>query len=68
MKLIGIPCKIGGTSYILLFGRSLFLEQTESEIFKAILKADASSDETPWPSLSSGAVDLVKRLLIKDSY
>ncbi|KAG8478313.1 hypothetical protein CXB51_028036 [Gossypium anomalum] len=40
--------------------------RTESGIFWAILKADPSFDEAPWPALSSEARDFVKRLLNKD--
>nr|POE81432.1 cdpk-related kinase 7 [Quercus suber] len=51
------------------FGLSLckasrhFWAQTESGIFQAVLKADPSFDEAPWPSLSPDAIDFVKRLL-----
>ncbi|KAI7739319.1 hypothetical protein M8C21_029386 [Ambrosia artemisiifolia] len=38
----------------------------ESGIFRAVLKADPNFDEAPWPSLSTEAVDFVKRLLNKD--
>ncbi|MCD7454941.1 cyclin-dependent serine/threonine protein kinase [Datura stramonium] len=43
-----------------------FWARTESGIFRAILKTDPNFDEAPWPSLSSDAVDFVKRLLNKD--
>ncbi|KAK9948867.1 hypothetical protein M0R45_004426 [Rubus argutus] len=43
-----------------------FWARTESGIFRAVLKADPSFDETPWPSLSTEARDFVKRLLNKD--
>lgn len=57
---------IGVIAYILLCGSRPFWARTESGIFRAVLKADPSFDETPWPSLSSDAVDFVKRLLNKD--
>ncbi|CAI9779547.1 unnamed protein product [Fraxinus pennsylvanica] len=57
---------IGVIAYILLCGSRPFWARTESGIFRAVLKADPSFDEAPWPSLSSGAVDFVKRLLNKD--
>ncbi|KAI7724495.1 hypothetical protein M8C21_024514 [Ambrosia artemisiifolia] len=38
----------------------------ESGIFRAVLKANPSFDEVPWPTLSSEAKDFVKRLLNKD--
>lgn len=57
---------IGVITYILLCGSRPFWSRTESGIFRAVLKADPSFDEDPWPSLSSNAVDFVKRLLNKD--
>ncbi|BAT83406.1 hypothetical protein VIGAN_04054800 [Vigna angularis var. angularis] len=46
---------IGVIAYILLCGSCPFWARTESGIFRAVLKADPSFDETPWPSLSSEA-------------
>ncbi|KAK7393055.1 hypothetical protein VNO78_21506 [Psophocarpus tetragonolobus] len=57
---------IGVIAYILLCGSRPFWARTESGIFRAVLKADPSFDEDPWPSLSSDAKDFVKRLLNKD--
>ncbi|GMH29412.1 hypothetical protein Nepgr_031255 [Nepenthes gracilis] len=57
---------IGVIAYILLCGSRPFWARTESGIFRAVLKADPSFDELPWPSLSLDAVDFVKRLLNKD--
>ncbi|XP_050204637.1 CDPK-related kinase 5 [Mercurialis annua] len=57
---------IGVIAYILLCGSRPFWARTESGIFRAVLKADPSFDETPWPSLSAEAKDFVKRLLNKD--
>lgn len=57
---------VGVIAYILLCGSRPFWARTESGIFKAVLKADPSFDEAPWPSLSSDAIDFVKRLLNKD--
>ncbi|XP_052173617.1 CDPK-related kinase 1-like [Diospyros lotus] len=57
---------IGVIAYILLCGSRPFWARTESGIFRAVLKADPSFDEAPWPSLSSNAIDFVKRLLNKD--
>ncbi|KAK8710386.1 hypothetical protein V6N13_145711 [Hibiscus sabdariffa] len=57
---------IGVIAYILLCGSRPFWSRTESGIFRAVLKADPSFDEAPWPSLSSEARDFVKRLLNKD--
>ncbi|KAJ4706675.1 CDPK-related kinase [Melia azedarach] len=57
---------IGVIAYILLCGSRPFWARTESGIFRAVLKADPSFDEAPWPSLSPEAIDFVKRLLNKD--
>ncbi|RYR11047.1 hypothetical protein Ahy_B05g079542 isoform D [Arachis hypogaea] len=48
------------------FGFRPFWARTESGIFRAVLKADPSFDEPPWPSLSAEARNFVKRLLNKD--
>ncbi|PON35854.1 Serine/threonine protein kinase [Parasponia andersonii] len=57
---------VGVIAYILLCGSRPFWARTESGIFRAVLKADPSFDEQPWPSLSVEAKDFVKRLLNKD--
>nr|GEV52402.1 CDPK-related kinase 5 [Tanacetum cinerariifolium] len=57
---------IGVIAYILLCGSRPFWARSESGIFRAVLKADPSFDEIPWPTLSSDAKDFVKRLLNKD--
>ncbi|PKA49496.1 CDPK-related protein kinase [Apostasia shenzhenica] len=57
---------IGVIAYILLCGSRPFWARTESGIFRAVLKADPSFSEPPWPSLSPEAKDFVKRLLSKD--
>ncbi|PRQ47920.1 putative protein kinase CAMK-CDPK family [Rosa chinensis] len=57
---------VGVIAYILLCGSRPFWARTESGIFRAVLKADPSFDETPWPTLSTEAKDFVKRLLNKD--
>lgn len=57
---------IGVIAYILLCGSRPFWARTESGIFRAVLKADPSFEEPPWPSLSDEARDFVKRLLNKD--
>ncbi|KAK7344923.1 hypothetical protein VNO77_15168 [Canavalia gladiata] len=57
---------IGVIAYILLCGSRPFWARTESGIFRAVLKADPSFDEAPWPSLSADAKDFVRRLLNKD--
>ncbi|KAL8151947.1 hypothetical protein V2J09_021755 [Rumex salicifolius] len=57
---------IGVIAYILLCGSRPFWARSESGIFRAVLKADPSFDEPPWPSLSSDARDFVRRMLNKD--
>lgn len=57
---------IGVIAYILLCGSRPFWARTESGIFRAVLKAEPSFNEAPWPSLSLEARDFVKRLLNKD--
>ncbi|KAL9327679.1 hypothetical protein ACSQ67_002682 [Phaseolus vulgaris] len=57
---------IGVIAYILLCGSRPFWARTESGIFHAVLKADPSFDEPPWPSLTDEATNFVMRLLNKD--
>ncbi|MFS7947655.1 putative protein kinase CAMK-CDPK family [Helianthus anomalus] len=57
---------IGVIAYILLCGSRPFWARSESGIFRAVLKANPSFDEVPWPTLSPEAKDFVKRLLNKD--
>ena len=57
---------IGVIAYILLCGSRPFWARTESGIFRAVLKAEPSFEEAPWPSLSTEAKDFVRRLLNKD--
>lgn len=57
---------IGVIAYILLCGSRPFWARTESGIFRAVLKADPSFEDAPWPSLSSEAKDFIKCLLYKD--
>ncbi|PON75474.1 Serine/threonine protein kinase [Parasponia andersonii] len=57
---------IGVITYILLCGSRPFWARTESGIFRAVLRADPSFNDLPWPSVSQEAKDFVKRLLNKD--
>ncbi|KAK2990017.1 hypothetical protein RJ640_004695 [Escallonia rubra] len=52
--------------YILLSGVPPFWAETEKGIFDAILKADIDFDSQPWPSISSSAKDLVRKMLTRD--
>ncbi|KAI3452048.1 hypothetical protein Pfo_008713 [Paulownia fortunei] len=57
---------IGVIAYILLCGSRPFWARTESGIFRAVVKAEPTYEEQPWPTLSPEAKDFVKRLLNKD--
>ncbi|GFZ22011.1 calcium-dependent protein kinase 33 [Actinidia rufa] len=52
--------------YILLSGVPPFWAETEKGIFDAILKGDIDFASRPWPSISSSAKDLVRRMLTQD--
>ncbi|XP_057485788.1 calcium-dependent protein kinase 2-like [Actinidia eriantha] len=52
--------------YILLSGVPPFWAETENGIFDAILKGDIDFASRPWPSISSSAKDLVRRMLTQD--
>lgn len=53
-------------TYILLCGSRPFWAQTESGLFRAVLRADPNFDDSPWPVVSTEAKDFVRRLLNKD--
>ncbi|KAH9651811.1 calcium-dependent protein kinase 9 [Citrus sinensis] len=49
------------------FGLSVFIEEeTEKGIFDAILQGDIDFESAPWPTISSSAKDLVRRMLTQD--
>ncbi|CAK9139652.1 unnamed protein product [Ilex paraguariensis] len=52
--------------YILLSGVPPFWAETEKGIFKAILEGDIDFESQPWPSISCGAKDLVRKMLTQD--
>lgn len=52
--------------YILLSGVPPFWAETEQGIFDAILRGNTDFESEPWPSISSGAKDLVKKMLEHD--
>lgn len=52
--------------YILLSGVPPFWAETEQGIFDAILRGNTDYESEPWPSISSGAKDLVKKMLEHD--
>ncbi|XP_052191804.1 calcium-dependent protein kinase 1-like [Diospyros lotus] len=52
--------------YILLSGVPPFWAETEQGIFEQVLHGDLDFTTDPWPSISEGAKDLVRRMLIRD--
>lgn len=42
------------------------MTETEKGIFDAILEGEIDFDSAPWPSISSSAKDLVRRMLTQD--
>nr|GMC49860.1 calcium-dependent protein kinase 2-like [Ipomoea batatas] len=52
--------------YILLSGVPPFWAETERGIFDAVLKGEIDFESEPWPSISSSAKDLVRRMLTQD--
>ncbi|XP_021808745.1 calcium-dependent protein kinase 2-like [Prunus avium] len=52
--------------YILLSGVPPFWAETEKGIFDAILEGEIDFASPPWPSISSSAKDLVRKMLTQD--
>jgi len=40
--------------------------ETEKGIFDAILQGDIDFESSPWPSISDGAKDLIRKMLTQD--
>ncbi|XP_047311510.1 calcium-dependent protein kinase 18-like [Impatiens glandulifera] len=59
---------IGVITYILLCGRRPFWDKTEDGIFKEVLRNKPDFRRKPWPAISNGAKDFVKKLLVKDPH
>ncbi|KAH0728680.1 hypothetical protein KY284_004545 [Solanum tuberosum] len=57
---------IGVMLYILLCGVPPFWAENENGIFSAILRGHVDFSSDPWPSISSGAKDLVRKMLTVD--
>ncbi|KAH7677366.1 Non-specific serine/threonine protein kinase protein [Dioscorea alata] len=57
---------VGVMLYILLCGVPPFWAETEHGIFNAILKGQVDFTSDPWPKISAGAKDLVKKMLTSD--
>lgn len=52
--------------YILLSGVPPFWAETESGIFKQILKGKLDFESEPWPLISESAIDLIRKMLERD--
>ncbi|MCE2055436.1 Calcium-dependent protein kinase 11 [Datura stramonium] len=52
--------------YILLSGVPPFWGESEEEIFDEVLHGDIDFELDPWPKISQGAKDLVRRMLVRD--
>ncbi|KAL6503021.1 Calcium-dependent protein kinase 17 [Orobanche hederae] len=57
---------VGVMLYILLCGVPPFWAESETGIFNAILRGHVDFSSDPWPSVSSGAKDLVRKMLNSD--
>ncbi|OIT01584.1 PREDICTED: calcium-dependent protein kinase 17-like isoform X1 [Nicotiana attenuata] len=57
---------IGVMLYILLCGVPPFWAENENGIFNAILRGHIDFSSDPWPSISNGAKDLVRKMLTID--
>ncbi|PIA60139.1 hypothetical protein AQUCO_00400793v1 [Aquilegia coerulea] len=57
---------IGVMLYILLCGVPPFWAESETGIFNAILRGHVDFTSDPWPSISPGAKDLVRKMLNSD--
>ncbi|KMT11597.1 hypothetical protein BVRB_5g109120 [Beta vulgaris subsp. vulgaris] len=68
-KFYGQECDVwsaGVIIYILLSGVPPFWDETEQGIFEQVMKGDLDFISEPWPSISNGAKDLVKKMLVRD--
>ncbi|KAI4348845.1 hypothetical protein L6164_009515 [Bauhinia variegata] len=68
-KHYGAECDVwsaGVIIYILLCGVPPFWDETEQGIFEQVLKGELDFISEPWPSISEGAKDLVRRMLVRD--
>ncbi|KAG2698584.1 hypothetical protein I3843_07G157300 [Carya illinoinensis] len=52
--------------YILLSGVPPFWAETETGIFRQILKGKLDFESAPWPSISESAKDLIRKMLERD--
>ncbi|KAF7804210.1 calcium-dependent protein kinase 26-like [Senna tora] len=52
--------------FILLCGVPPFWAETEQAIFKEVLHGNLDFTSDPWPNISEGAKDLVRKMLVRD--
>ncbi|CAO2827428.1 unnamed protein product [Amaranthus hypochondriacus] len=57
---------VGVILYILLSGVPPFWAETDAGIFRQILHGKIDFETLPWPSISEGAKDLIRKMLVKD--
>uniref|UniRef100_A0A0D3DHX9 non-specific serine/threonine protein kinase n=2 Tax=Brassica oleracea var. oleracea TaxID=109376 RepID=A0A0D3DHX9_BRAOL len=57
---------IGVITYILLCGRRPFWDKTQNGIFNEVMRKEPDFKTNPWPTISDGAKDFVKKLLVKE--
>ncbi|XP_062093983.1 calcium-dependent protein kinase 1-like [Humulus lupulus] len=57
---------VGVILYILLSGVPPFWAESEQGLFEEVLHGDLDFSTDPWPSISKGAKDLVRKMLIRD--
>ncbi|KAL8129449.1 hypothetical protein V2J09_018604 [Rumex salicifolius] len=68
-KHYGPECDVwsaGVIIYILLSGIPPFWDESEQGIFEQVLRGELDLITDPWPSISHGAKDLVRRMLMRD--
>ncbi|GAB4834120.1 Calcium-dependent protein kinase 20 [Ancistrocladus abbreviatus] len=68
-KNYGPECDVwsaGVILYILLSGVPPFWDETEQGVFEQVLRGELDFISEPWPSISGGAKDLVRRMLVRD--
>lgn len=68
-KSYGSECDIwscGVMLYILLCGVPPFFGDTESAIFRSVIKGQLDFESAPWPRISAEAKDCVRRMIERD--
>ncbi|XVF63623.1 hypothetical protein PTKIN_Ptkin09bG0101500 [Pterospermum kingtungense] len=57
---------VGVILYILLSGVPPFWGENDKEILKAVSEGNLDLESRPWPSISDGAKDLIRKMLARD--